>query len=254
MGILIQKLKHHKNAIVVAIIFLFSASLTAWNVINGYLIAKSLYLFPSFDFDKQKGLLIVAIISVVVLLIFSLILAIPRICNRFSRFSLLLFLILLVFFSILLVVESFVLSFVTAITCNSKTSDLNNYLVFDSAIEQEEIIELFPSKNQIDGYIANGTKVSYEYIFESGKFDSESEYSIVLTVSEMDAEQYQAMKAELVQTHGASSNSLQEKTTITVENTTKTDIDGYDFFICRSVTFDDKNYSIVYSATKCYPR
>ena len=253
MTVWTKKSPHNRNAIVATIIFLFSISFAVWNIIDGYLFAKSLFLFPSFHFDEQKGLLFLTIIPFIVLCVLFSMLIISKIHKHFSKIVFVLSWIFLVASAILLMVMSLLFSFTLSHTCNSETSDLDNYMVFDSAVEHDDIVEIFPSKDQVDYFIANDIDVSYEYILNPGMFDSESTYSVVLTVSKMNEEQYQAIKNELIKTYGQVLDNSQENATITVKNHKKTDLDGYDFFICSSVTFDEKNLCILYSVSKYYP-
>ena len=124
-------------------------------------------------------------------------------------------------------------------------------MIFDPALDQQNVLDMFPSKGLVEDYISDGYNVSYEYSLHSGMFDSESTYSIVLDIH-FDEEQYKNLKNHLVKNYGEATDHTQETLQLTVENTMKKDIDGHSFSIYRGIEFDDKTFGIVYSVSKHY--
>lgn len=153
--------------------------------------------------------------------------------------------------AVLFVAVGMILSISIPFSFYSQTTDLENYMIFDPAVDQQNVMDMFPSKELVEDYISDGYNVSYEYSLHSGMFDSESTYSIVLDIH-FDEEQYKNLKNHLVKNYGEATDHTQETLQLTVENTMKKDIDGHSFSIYRDIKFDDKSFGIVYSVSKNY--
>ena len=154
--------------------------------------------------------------------------------------------------AVLLFMMGLLLSIAMSWAYISQTTDLDDYMTLDPAIDQQSIVEMFPSKDLVEFYATEGGEVSYEYSLRHGMFDSESTYSVVLEMRGIDPEEYEQLKKNLVQTYGKEDDSENEPSLLTVENHVKTDTDGYMFSICRSIEFDDECFGIIYSALQYY--
>ena len=292
-----RKLLQLKKNIIIGVLFLSCVFFTIWNLVDGFLFVKDLYLFPSFSPKAWWILFLVFIVLLFVsMVLFSIALIFPQkticlfvgielICGSFicfdlyfnEKFGLMGAVVLLA--GIVLPVLLFKLAklgaciikwcafigtavFLIMVVCVfsiamsgayiSQTTDLDDYMMFDSIVDQQSVVEMFPSKDLVELYADEGVDISYEYSLRRGMFDSQSMYSVVLEMRGIDPEEYEQLKKNLVQTYGKEDDSENEPSLLTVENHVKTDTDGYMFSICRSIEFDDECFGIIYSASQYY--
>jgi len=250
-----MSMKKLKNVLLVGVIYFFCVIVTVWHIIKECLFSKDVFLYTFF---QPNAWWITSLILTVVLFVMMHLCAKPllfpksaqqdekNVKNQTIRW------IGFVGSSFLFLVLGLFLAASMSLMCISRTTDLNNYLKFDPAVDQQRVLEMFPSKTEVDQYVEVGMDVSYEYSLKSGMFDSESIYSVVLDIKEIDIEEYQQKKTTLTEVYQGLCSSKNGKIQIMVEDNVENDLDGYAFSVSYYIELDDKSRSITYAVVKDY--
>ncbi|MBQ8440448.1 MAG: hypothetical protein IJX19_07295 [Clostridia bacterium] len=255
MSLLNGKTVNRKNAMIVIAICLVSVFYVLWQFVDACLYMRDAFMFPFFQPNWVWIMeLIVILLLFAAMLLFAkavVFVSLPQQDEKREKRKMIPWF-GLVGSSFLFLVVGTLMTITMSFICIGQTNDLDHYLIFDPAVSEQDVLAMFPSKEEVDLYVETGADVSYEYVLERGVFGSESTYSIVLDVKSIDEQRYQKLKTDLIQTYNEKAEALNGKLRIPIDITSQADLDGFVFSVVYLIECDDETSSITYSAVKAY--
>ena len=226
-----------------------------WQIVDACLYMRDAFMFPFFQPNWVWIMeLIVTLLLFAAMLLFSKVVVFvsPSQQNEKKEKRKIMPWLGLVGSSFLFLVVGTLMTITMSFICIGQTNDLDHYLIFDSAVNNQDVLAMFPSKEEVDFYVETGADVSYEYVLERGVIGSESTYSIILDVKSIDEQRYHKLKTDLIQTYNEKAEELNGKMRIPIEITSQADLDGFVFSVVCLIECDDETSSITYSVVKAY--
>lgn len=226
------------------VLFVASVFFSGFLVIRACVQGRSLYLYPALI--NMKAFLPDVVIGAILLLLGGfLTVLIVRTCTRRLWITKLIALILC---CLGFAVNGLVLSFGLSIGFESRTIDLDHYLIFDSKSGTiSEIDDFFPEKELLSSF---GVVADYSYRYSVPVLCDTYVYDVVLNVSYEDQQLFDAELSRLSEIDGATSEN--DRITLTLKEET---IEGADdVSVVHKITADKSARTVTYSATRSLVR
>lgn len=226
------------------VLFVAAVFFSGFWVIRACVQGRSLYLYPALI--NMKAFLPDVVIGVILILLGGFLsILITRTCTRRLWLTKLIVLLLC---CLGLAVNGFVLSFGLSVGFESRTSDLNHYLVCDSnGGTISEVDDFFPEKELLS---SSRVTADYSYKYSVPAFCDTYVYDIVLTVSYDDQQLFDEEISRLTETGGVTSDNDRVILTLKEEN-----IEGADTVsVVHKIIADKSARMVTYSATRSLVR